>query len=131
MKRLFFLLTVILLSCSQPKVVYDIPPLIGKNIDEVVKIINEGKPYDFDTLYTSINKHFTHSKGSYILDISYNNSTRKINKFLIVSQDESFRNYKDILRIGNLDSISKKYYVKTDMSFSYFNTYSNITIYPK
>lgn len=121
-----------MVSCKQSQVVFDVPPLVGKNIDEVTKILGGNRKQlaaSEDTL-----KSYSYSpyvKNGYTLNITYNPQTRNVYEFLIATQDMGFNDLEDMLEIGNLDSTSRNYWIETDRSFNFLNNYSNVTVYPK
>lgn len=132
-KYLLYLLSIVsLTSCERADVVFDIPPLIGKDIDEVRKILNipieeRVEPRDKTRTYN----YNSLEKDGYTLLIRYNPKTRQVTQYLIVSNENDFDDYTDILKIGNLDSASAEYWVESDRTFNFFGDYSNVTVHPK
>lgn len=117
-------------SPPAPEIIFDIPALVGKNIDETRAILGKSdggnsEPKDtsnsqWDDLYT---------KNNFRLYINFIPKTREIRQFLIVSQDNSgYDWYAPMLKIGNLDSCSANY--TTDFDKSWDDDYTNVTIHP-
>lgn len=108
---------------------YDIPALIGKNIDEVREVL--GKPLDNPPDPSDFHKdHYEnlYEKNDQKLLISFNPHTRKINFFFIVSSIE-YDNIKDILKIGNLDSTETKDYWVEKRSLFFSKAFKSVTVH--
>lgn len=133
MRQLFYLALIFgLTSCENPKVVFDIPPLIGKDIDEVRKILNIPKEEQVEPKDTTKAYNYNSlEKDGYTLLITYNPKTRNVTHYLIVSNENDFDDYTDILKIGNLDSASTEYWVESDRAFNFFGDYNNVTVHSK
>ncbi len=130
-KYILYVLLLIFASCTEqkpPQVTFDIPALIGKNIDEVRKVL--GKPYASPSGPTDLKKEYyvvDYHKDGQILMIFYNVHDRKVGEFCIVSSVE-YDNVKDLLKIGNLDSMeTKDYWIETDGPF-FSKTFKNIKL---
>lgn len=119
------------------KVVFDVPALIGKNIDEIRKVL--GKPSDkemdpsklqkknkFDTWDNSFNKD-----GKTLL-ITYNPQNRKVTDFFIESTDRSgaSENYADLLSICNVTRDNAKYLIEPVPVINDNTKYTGIKIIP-
>lgn len=101
--------------------VFDIPPLVGKNLDELIAIL--GTP-DEDSeppaTYVKLSDDRTWDKAwyreGYSLSVSYNIDTGKVvDLFLGSNSDHSltvFRDTNNILTVGNLSSTSTDYSVE-------------------
>lgn len=116
-KYIFYILFLIFTSCSEPKPsqvtfpkppqgTFDVPALIGKNIDEVRKVL--GKPTESDPDPPRHKEKGNYScfydRDNQTLGISYNPYTRRIKSFQIVSSEE-YDNVNDLLKLGNLHSM--------------------------
>jgi len=115
-KYILYILLLICTSCTEqkppcteqkpPQVTFDIPALIGKNIDEVRKIL--GKPTESDPDPPKHKEKGNYScfydRGNQTLGISYNPYTRLIESFQIISSEE-YDNVNDLLKLGNLHSM--------------------------
>ena len=94
-------------SKTEIKTVFDVPSLVGKNVDEVIAII--GQPRE-NSLPTEEQSKLTSEwsiefdKDGQILLVEYNLKT-KIVKDLFISGD----NKEDLLKIGNLEENSDNY----------------------
>lgn len=132
MKKIIYITFILFTACKQPQAVFDIPPLVGKSIDEVREVLGKPQQEPMDRI-DSLSTYFYNSykKNSFLLNIRFNPKNRKIYHFHIISNDDDFDKLEDILKIGNLDSTSTAYSIETDQSFNYFNNYTNVTIYPK
>lgn len=123
-KSFLYILLLLFASCTEPKppqVTFDVPLLLGKNIDEVRKVL--GKPTENDPeppdpkekgSYTSF-----YSKGGQALFIYYNPYTRKIKSFQIVSSEE-YKNIDDLLKLGNLHFMENLDY-RIEVSHPFFS----------
>ncbi|WP_026905115.1 hypothetical protein [Pedobacter glucosidilyticus] len=141
-----------LVSCK-PKpivgeVVFDIPSLIGKDINEIVRISAENKRLtDSDKEGYKI---FTCRKNGWFLFIEYNDKTKKAELFNYCSDLKNFRQLnfsmaeiEDLLLIGNLDKNSSKYRITlsdgwseydiqgNDVNGGYTNDFTAVNVYPK
>ncbi len=130
-KHFFYLLLLICTSCREqkpPQVTFDVPTLIGKNIDEVRKVL--GKPSVSPYGPTDLKKEYyviQYHKNDQNLMIFYNVHTRKVGEYSIVSSTE-YDNVKDLLKTGNLDSMeTNNYWIETDGSF-FSKTFKSITV---
>jgi hypothetical protein len=108
---------------------FDITVLIGKNIDEVRKVL--GKPLEnppdplkpqkrlFENLY---------DKQGQLLLIYFDPNTRKIESFHIVSSI-GYDSIKDVLKVGNLDfKNTNEYWIEPGERY-FSNTYNGFTIH--
>jgi len=133
-KYFLYIILLICASCREPKppqVTFDIPALIGKNIDEVRKVL--GKPLENPPDPSKPKKeHFEnlYDKEEQLLLIYFYPNTRKIESFHIVSS-VGYDSVKTVLKIGNLDSMdTKDYWIEAgDRYFS--DTYKGVTIHLK
>lgn len=134
-KNLFYIILLICTSCKEPKppqVTFDIPALIGKNIDEVRKVL--GKPLENppDPPLNSKKDYFynIYVKNGQSLLILFNPNDRKIEDFHIVSSI-GYDSVKTVLKIGNLEfKNTNNYWIEPGER--YFNdTYNGVTIHLK
>jgi hypothetical protein len=120
-KRLLFFLLVlgIISSCKEqkpPQVTFDVPALIGKNIDEIRKVLGKPSSPLANRIEPSNPKEETFEndfeKNGEVLTAYFNTKTRKISR-LSIFPSEDYDNLEDIMRIGNLDAIkTQKYYIE-------------------
>jgi len=108
-KYLLYVLLLLCTSCKEqkpPQVTFDIPALIGKNIDEVRKVL--GKPTESDPDPPNHKEKGSYAcfydKDNQTLCISYNPYTRIIKSFQIISSEE-YKNVNDLLKLGNMHSV--------------------------
>ncbi len=137
MKLKLIILFLFLTSCttieSKPtKVLFNIPPLVRSNIDEVVKAL--GKP-DFYPKPTDNEKSYCeYKKDGWRLSVRYYPNTRKVIEFAIFPSPVGYeyRDVEDVLRVGNLKSVAFDYYVEPKEGFMHSpGTYSSVTVVPK
>ncbi|WP_304062926.1 hypothetical protein [Pedobacter glucosidilyticus] len=154
MKKLIFLLAILGIAIyyigrydkPSPKtgeIIFDIPSLIGKDINEIVRISAEKKRLtDSDKDGYKI---FTCRKNGWFLFIEYNDKTKKAELFNYCSDLEDFRqlNYsleeiEDLLLIGNLNKNATNYKITLSDSWSEYNikeenrveSFTGINVYP-
>lgn len=116
LKRLLLLMLVFTCGCTNsnqkpPQVTFDIPSLIGKNIDQVRKVLGKSDDTFPDPSRPSV-KGYTnwyHKNGQELL-IDFNPHTRKITRFYI-HPDVPYDNLEDVMKVGNLDSIETMNYI--------------------
>jgi len=119
------------------KVIFDVPTLIGKNMDQVRKLL--GKPSDkeiepsklqkknnFDTWDNSFEKD-----GKTLL-VTYNPQNRKVTDFFISSTDPSGAsdNYAELLSICNVNRDNAKYSIEPVPAIKDQTKYTGIKIIP-
>lgn len=119
----------------KPKMVFDIPTLLNKNIDELSELI--GKNFSFKTPdrlleEVDINKYATIEKGSYRLTVAFNPKSKKVNYFLLqILKNKGFEDAKDMLSVGNLVVNSRLYSTVFGHSVNLGNVFNSVTVYPK
>ena len=137
MKIKLFILLLLCASCtpieSKPtKVLFNIPPLVRSNIDEIVKAL--GKP-DFYPKPTDNRKSYCeYEKEGWRLSITYYPNTKKVIEFFIFPSSGGYesKNVEDVLRVGNLSAVAFDYFVEPKEGFyTSPGTYSSITVVPK
>ena len=118
---------------SKPtKVLFNIPPLVRSNIDEIVKAL--GKPVFYPKPTDNEKSYCKYEKDGWTLSIRYYPNTRKVIEFFIFpsSGGYEYKNFEDVLRIGNLNAVAFDYVVVPGSGFSASpGTYSNVTVIPK
>lgn len=134
-KYILYILLLIFTSCKEqkpPQVTFDVPALIGKNIDEVRKVL--GKPL-YHPIEPSNPKEDTFEnqfeKNGETLFVDFNPKSRRISR-LSIFPSEDCDNLKDIMKIGNLDAIETPQYYLEGRHAIFSNTaFSGIDIYIK
>jgi len=133
-KIFLYILFLICTSCKEqkpPQVTFDIPALIGKNIDEVRKVL--GKPLENPPDPSQPQKkHFEnlYDKEGQSLLIYFYPDTRKIESFHIVSS-VGYDSVKTVLKIGNLDfKNTNDYWIEPGERY-FTDTYNAVTIHLK
>lgn len=133
-KYFFYILLLLFASCKEPKppqVIFDVPALIGKNIDEIRNVL--GKPM-YDEIEPSNQKEETFEndfeKNGEILTAYFNTKTRKISR-LSIFPSEDYYSLKDIMKIGNLDAIETTQYYVEGRHPRLSSDFSGINIYIK
>ncbi len=108
-KHFLYLLLLIFTSCTEPKppqVTFDVPALIGKNIDEVRKIL--GKPHSplANRIEPSNPKEETFSndyeKNDVYISFIFNTKSRRISRITLISTINEYDRLEDVMKIGNL-----------------------------
>jgi len=117
-----------------PKIIYDIPKLIDKNIDDVRQIMSNNlskkNEKELQDLSTKV-EHTTFEKDGSTLFVTSNSQTRNITSIKIVLDKGGFENSKDLLRLGNLDFSSNAYIcVVGKVLGSFNNKFNSVSIYP-
>lgn len=107
-KYLLYVLLLIGASCSQPKapqVTFDIPALIGKNIDEVRKVLGKPSSPIANRIEPSNPKEETFSndyeKNGVYISFEFNTKSRRISRIKLISPEE-YDKLEDVMKIGNL-----------------------------
>jgi hypothetical protein len=133
-KNFFYILLLIFASCKEPKppqVTFDIPALIGKNIDEVRKVL--GKPLENPPDPLKPQKRLfenNYDKEGQSLLIYFDPNTRKIESFHIISSI-GYDSIKTVLKIGNLDfKNTNDYWIEPGERY-FTDTYNAVTIHLK
>ena len=130
------LLLILLNSCvrtldEETKVVFNIPSLIGKNIDEILKQLGEPD----ERLHIDPNDsvaYYQFTRESWLLSVKYNPKSRKVIDFSIWHLPiVKIIQLKDLLRIGNVDSVAFGYVVIPENLSETENGYTNITVVPR
>jgi len=129
-KYIFYILLLIFTSCTEqkpPQVTFDVPALIGKNIDQVRKVLGKSEDTSPDPSRASV-KGYTnwyHKNGQALL-IDFDPHTRKITRFYI-HPAVPYDNLEDVMKVGNLDSIETMNYI-IEPSYSFLRSYSGIEV---
>lgn len=137
-KQILFILLVIgtVCSCKEPKppqVTFDIPALIGKNIDEVRKVL--GKPYSpiVNRIEPSDPKeeYFSndYDKNGVYISFYFNTKSRRISQITLISPEE-YDKLEDVMKIGNLTSKeTDSYWVESFHPFAGTPPFNGIKIH--
>jgi len=137
MKIKLFILILICTSCthieSKPtKVLFNIPVLVRSNIDEIVTTL--GKPTFYPKPTDNEKSYCEYEKDGWRLSIRYYPYTRKVIEFFIFpsSGGYEYKNFEDVLRVGNLNSVAFDYVVIPGSGlYASPGTYTNVTVVPK
>ena len=106
-------------ATTEVLVVFDIPQLLGKNIDEVRSLL--GKPIDeeiepskiqMDMEFDSWDNSF--EKSGKTLTVTFNPKTRKVLDFFIGTDDPSglTSDYTDLIKMGNMYGNADKFSIE-------------------
>ncbi|MEX8547481.1 MAG: hypothetical protein V5804_07755 [Mucilaginibacter sp.] len=119
LKPVMYILYILLLICTScdfkepkpPQVTFDVPSLIGKNIDQVRKVLGKSDDTSPDPSRHSVDGYTNHyhKNGQHLL-IDFDPHTRRIHR-LSIHSDVPYDNLKDIMKVGNLDSIETMNYI--------------------
>ncbi len=129
-KNFLYIVLLFCASCKEqkpPQVTFDIPSLIGKNIDQVRKVLGRSEDTSPDPSRPSV-KGYTnhyHKNGQHLL-IHFDPHTRKITRFYIHLY-VPYDNLEDVMKVGNLDSIETMNYI-IEPSYSFLRSYSGIEV---
>ncbi|HXI00281.1 MAG TPA: hypothetical protein VNI52_08420 [Sphingobacteriaceae bacterium] len=133
---LILLSTIFLINSCTPdrpknvKAVFDIPNLIEKDIDEIRKIL--GKP-DEDFIETTEPGRQTwdntFKKQGSLLSVSFDPKSRAVNFIYLAPPGDDWTK-KDVMKLGNLDSPSAKYWIERGSKFNMDGDYSTIRVIP-
>ena len=119
------------------KAVFDIPALVGLNIDEIKKILGKPTKDDEPTKLQLRNgdvewdKEFT--KDGYTVLVTYDAKTRNVIDLFIPTKDPSgkTKDYSDLLKIGNLVETDEHYTIKPVSTAIDNESYTGIKIIKK
>jgi len=137
MKIKLFILILVFTSCTNfkykpTKVLFNVPALVGSNIDEIVTTL--GKPTFYPKPKDNAKSYCEYNKDEWRLSIRYYPNTRKVIDFSISSTavGAEYKNLEDILRVGNLNSVAFGYTVKPGSDvYASPGTYTDVTVIPK
>lgn len=108
-KNLLYILLVFCSSCSEPKppqVAFDIPVLIGKNIDEVRKVLGKPSSPLANRIEPSNPKEETfendYEKNDVYISFIFNTKSRRISRITLISTINGYDRLEDVMKIGNL-----------------------------
>lgn len=119
-----------------PKYIYDVPSLIGKNIDEIRTILGEPADKEFieptqeqislgATQWTN-----TFKKDEYELQVTFNPSSRKIIDFF-VSPSSGYADKNKLMEVSNTKENASNYTIKPVKEIRNPNNITGIKIIPK
>ncbi|SOD14850.1 hypothetical protein [Pedobacter xixiisoli] len=128
----YIIIVISFLSCSENKIYYDIPPLIGKDIDEAREILKDQEDRE-----RPFRKSISHKQDNYTIDgriliIKFDPITRKITQIDLV-YPKGYSDKSEILKIGNLKEETENYKCEVstdDWTLSPFTSYNGVTIMP-
>lgn len=137
MKSRLLILLLFFTSCTHfkykpTKVFFNVPALVGSNIDEIVTTL--GKPDFYPKPPDNRISYCEYNKEEWRLSIRYYPTTRKVIDFSISSTavGAEYKNLEDILRVGNLESVAFGYIVKPGSDvYASSGTYTDVTVIPK
>ena len=122
-------------STEKIKMIYDVPILLNKNVDEIVKIL--GKPKDWteptklqmETGFDTWDNTFTISNLEIM--VTYNPQTRKlIDIFLPTSEPNGTSDYSSLLKKANITESNQSYRIKPVVLAKDKSKYTGIIISP-
>ena len=127
-KHFFYILLLICTSCDfkepkPPQVTFDIPSLIGKNIDQVRNVLGKSEDPSRPNVEGYTNHY--HKNGQHLL-IDFDPHTRRIHR-LSIHSDIPYDNLEDVMKIGNLDSIETMNYI-IEPGYSFLRSYNSIEV---
>ena len=120
------------------KAVYDVPSLIGKNIDEIRKVL--GKPSDKEIEPTKLQMKMkfdswdnSFEKDGRTLLVTFNPQNRQVVDFFIETTDPSgsTSDYSELLKICNLTNDNPKYSIEPVQTIKDNTKYTGIKIVTK
>lgn len=127
-----FVITLIITGCTENKIYYKIPLLIGKNIDEVRRTLKsiEDKEHPF-------RKSFSYDQDYYSIDgrillVNFDPTTKEVTQISLV-YPQGYSDKNDILKAGNLQEKTNHYtceFSTDDWSISPFTSYNSIRVIP-
>ncbi len=134
-KYILYILLLIFTSCTEPKppqVTFDVPALIGKNIDEIRKVL--GKPL-YDQIEPSNQKEETFEntfkKNGETLFVLFNPKTRRISQLCLIASEE-YDKLEDVMKIGNLTlTNTDNYHIESFHPFASNPPFTGIRIYTR
>lgn len=96
--------------------IFDIPAIIGQDIDQVRAILGPGEiSYQATPLQIKrgdITSSVEYTKDGYSLSIDYYDNTSKVESMMYGPESENVNDYHDILKAGNLREDDKRYLIK-------------------
>jgi len=114
--------------------VFDVPSLVGKNIDEARSIL--GEPTDNDKEPTALQSQMgvdewqnTFEKEGRMLLVTYNPSTRKITDFFLEKSDTDTKD--KLLEVGNLIEQDSRYKVELVKAIRNPSEFTGVKILPE
>lgn len=120
------------------KTVFDVPSLIGKNIDEVRKILGKPTDKEIDPSKAQLKMDLdswdnNFEKDGYSLLVTYNPQNRKVIDFFISTKDPSgiTSDYSDLLKVCNITNDNTKYTVEPVPTIKDDTKYTGIKITAK
>jgi len=131
-------LTSAIIPKATVKAVFDVPSLIGKNIDEIRKVL--GKPSDKEIEPTKLQMKMkfdswdnSFEKNEHTLLVTFNPQNRQVIDFFIGTKDPngSTSDYSELVQISNVVSDNSKYSVEPVPTLKDNTKYTGIKIVAK
>ncbi|MEX8547743.1 MAG: hypothetical protein V5804_09085 [Mucilaginibacter sp.] len=137
MKFKLFILILICTSCTNfkykpTKVLFNVPALIGHNIDEIVTTL--GKPTFYPKPPDNRISYCEYNIDEWKLSIRYYPNTKEVIDFSVYPTPViyEYKNFEDVLRVGNLKSVAFDYVVVPGSElYASPGTYTDVTVVPK
>lgn len=128
----YFIIVISFISCSKNKIYYNVPPFVGKDIDEARKILKDQEDKE-----RPFSKSVSHQQDYYTIDgriliINFDAITRKITQINLV-YPKGYSDKSEILKIGNLKEQTEHYKCEVstdDWSLSPFTSYNGVRVMP-
>ena len=144
----FIAVAILLTSCGSSskkeeqnkniKAVYDVPSLVGKNIDEVRKALGKPSDKDIEPTKQQMDMNFDSWDNSFEKDgktllVTFNPQDRKVTDFFISSEDPSgaSEDYSDLLKICNVTEDDSNYSIEPVPVLNDATKYTGIKIAQK
>jgi hypothetical protein len=123
-------------SIEQIKMIYDVPTLLNKNVDEIVKIL--GKPKNWtDPTKLQMKNGFDTWDNTFIISnlelmVTYNPQNKKVQDFFVPTSDPSgaTSDYSNLLKMCNLTESNSNYTIKPVAAMKDKSKYTGIIISP-
>lgn len=111
-------------------VAFDIPHLIGKDIDEIREILGKPRENEIDPIDTSKKAwENTFKNNGNILIIDFDPKSRAINNLFIAPFEDNWSKT-DVMKLGNLDSNDARYWIERGSEFNMEGDYSTLKVHP-
>ncbi len=99
-----------LVQSNKLELVFDVPSLVGLNVDEIVKSINlPNKSFKLsdEQMLNSSEEDMTFEKNGFQLLVTYNSKNRQVKDFFVGTNDEMYQN-RDIAGLMEITNTSDK-----------------------
>ena len=102
---------------------------MGKNIDFVYSVLRPPIRVLVPFIEpANSNNTDIYKRNSNKLIIEFDINSRELSQFMVVDEDGGFKKLSDLLKIGNLDSISNEYRIESDRLWARTMKYDNVSI---